>query len=93
VAEGAEPTGVTLDDSGDTVVVTWEDNTGGDASHHVVGGPVGTVPSPLTEVGPGETEARAEGLDADEDYCFTVIAVVSVDEVAYSEQACTARNE
>jgi serine/threonine protein kinase len=93
VAEGAEPTGVTLDDSGDTVVVTWEDNTGGDASHHIVGGPVGTVPSPLTEVGPGETEARAEGLDADEEYCFTVIAVVSVDEVAYSEQACTARNE
>ncbi|MFI6575543.1 protein kinase [Nocardiopsis sp. NPDC050513] len=90
VAEAA-PTGVELEDSGATVVLTWEDNTGGEAAHHVVGGPLGSVPASLAAVVPGETEAAVDGLDADGDYCFTVIAVVSVDEVAYADEVCTAR--
>ncbi|OLT27813.1 hypothetical protein BJF83_17100 [Nocardiopsis sp. CNR-923] len=91
VAEAA-PTGVELEDSGATVVLAWEDNTEGEAAHHVVGGPIGSVPASLAAVAPGETEAAVDGLDAGEDYCFTVIAVVSVDEVAYSDEVCTGRN-
>ncbi|MFE6448594.1 serine/threonine-protein kinase [Nocardiopsis dassonvillei] len=92
VNEEAAPTDVRLEDSGDTVLLTWTDNSGGAVAHHVVGGPVGTVYAPLADVGPGETRAEVSGLDADEEYCFTVIAVVTVDEVAYSEEACTDRS-
>ncbi|APC33513.1 hypothetical protein A9R04_01800 [Nocardiopsis dassonvillei] len=92
VNEEAAPTDVRLEDSGDTVLLTWTDNSGGAVAHHVVGGPVGTVYAPLADVGPGEVRAEVGGLDADEEYCFTVIAVVTVDEVAYSEEACTDRS-
>ncbi|WP_232833179.1 fibronectin type III domain-containing protein, partial [Nocardiopsis sp. TNDT3] len=92
VNEEAAPTDVRLEDSGDTVLLTWTDNSGGAVAHHVVGGPVGTVYAPLADVGPGGTRAEVSGLDADEEYCFTVIAVVTVDEVAYSEEACTDRS-
>ncbi|GAA1771143.1 serine/threonine-protein kinase [Streptomonospora arabica] len=87
----AAPTGVTLDDSGDAVVVAWTDNSGGDASHHVIGGPVGTTPANLADAGPGETEATVSGLNTSREYCFTVVAVLSVDEIARSDEVCTER--
>ncbi|MDT0302516.1 protein kinase domain-containing protein [Streptomonospora wellingtoniae] len=87
----AAPTGVALDDSGDTVVVTWTDNSGGGASHHVIGGPVGTTPANLADAEAGATEATVSGLNASQEYCFTVVAVLSVDEIARSDEVCTER--
>ena len=91
ISREAAPTGVGMEDSGDTVVLTWTDNAGEGTPHHVVGGPAGDAYAALTEVEPGTAQARVTGLDAAEEYCFVVIAVLSADEVAPSEEACTER--
>jgi len=39
----------------------------------------------------GITGVTIEALNPETDYCFTVIAVISVDEVARSGQVCTNR--
>lgn len=93
VAEHVAPTDVALDDSGDTVEVAWTDNTDGQAVHQVVGGPVGADPVNLADVEIGTSEARVSGLEATEEYCFIVVAVLSVDEIAPSEETCTDRGE
>jgi hypothetical protein len=82
---------VEVEDSGGTVVLTWTDNAGEGTPHHVVGGPAGGAYTALAEAGPGAAEARVTGLDAAGEYCFVVIAVLSADEVAPSEEACTER--
>ncbi|MUL42929.1 hypothetical protein FZ103_17440 [Streptomonospora sp. PA3] len=86
------PTGVRIvADEGDTVSLAWTDNTSGRASYHVVGGPVGTAPSTLAEGERLSTRITITGLNPSFDYCFTVMAVLSVDEVAPSENVCTQR--
>ncbi|WP_345556719.1 fibronectin type III domain-containing protein [Streptomonospora halophila] len=86
------PTDVRIvSDEGNTVTLSWTDNTSGRASYHVVGGPVGTAPSTLAEGEPLSTRITITGLNPSFDYCFTVMAVASVDEVAPSENACTQR--
>jgi hypothetical protein len=89
--EDAAPTDLALDDSGDTVTLSWTDNSAGVASHHVVGGPPGTTYANLADVAPGETEVRVSGFDVAQDYCFVIIAVLSVDQIARSEETCTDR--
>ncbi|GAA1450037.1 protein kinase domain-containing protein [Nocardiopsis tropica] len=91
VSRESAPTGVEVEDSGGTVVLTWTDNAGEGTPHHVVGGPAGGAYTALAEAGPGAAEARVTGLDAAGEYCFVVIAVLSADEVAPSEEACTER--
>ncbi|MEU0236883.1 protein kinase [Nocardiopsis sp. NPDC006198] len=91
VSRESAPTGVEVEDSGGAVVLTWTDNAGEGTPHHVVGGPAGGAYTALAEAGPGAAEARVTGLDAAGEYCFVVIAVLSADEVAPSEEACTER--
>ncbi|QVQ53881.1 protein kinase [Spiractinospora alimapuensis] len=94
-AEGnpeAAPTDVEIvEDLGHEVVLSWTDNTDGSGSHHVVGGQSGAVPGNLVDADPGETEVRVSGLNTGVDYCFTVISVLSVDDVGSAEQVCTTR--
>ncbi len=78
-------------DTQDTVTLAWTDNSQGRASYHVVGGPVGAAPGTLAEGEPMTTRVEITGLNPSFDYCFTVVAVVSVDEVAPSENVCTDR--
>ncbi|MEY9214990.1 hypothetical protein NI17_017100 [Thermobifida halotolerans] len=78
-------------DTRDTVTLAWTDNSQGRASYHVVGGPVGTAPGTVAEGEPMTTRVEITGLNSGFDYCFTVVAVVSVDEVAPSENVCTDR--
>jgi hypothetical protein len=85
------PTDVTLDDKGASIVISWHDHTGGKAPHYVVGGPQGASPRALTQAEKGVTEVTIDGLNPNTDYCFTVIAVISVDEVAPGTQTCTHR--
>ncbi|MDE3723148.1 protein kinase [Nocardiopsis sp. N85] len=88
----AAPTGVTLEDSGDSVVLTWTTAEGAEsAPHHVVGGPSGDTPASLAEAAAGTAEARVEGLDPEAEYCFIVIALLGGDTIAHSEEACTDR--
>ncbi|MFC6430880.1 protein kinase [Nocardiopsis tropica] len=91
ISREAAPSDVAMEDSGDTVVLTWTDNAGEGTPHHVVGGPAGEAYAALAEVEPGAAEARVSGLDAAGQYCFVVIAVLSADEVAPSEEVCTER--
>ncbi|MGH3739555.1 MAG: fibronectin type III domain-containing protein, partial [Micromonosporaceae bacterium] len=91
IAADKAPTDISIDDKGSSVVITWTDHTGGAAPHYVVGGQEGASPRALTQVEKGVTEATIEALNPDTDYCFTVIAVVSVDEVAPSRETCTKR--
>jgi len=85
------PTGVTLNDRGSSVVISWTDHTGNAAPHYVVGGPRGASPRAMAQVEKGITGVTIEALNPETDYCFTVIAVISVDEVARSGQVCTNR--
>ena len=91
VAADKAPTDVKLDDKGASIVVSWHDHTGGTAPHYVVGGPEGASPRAMTQAEKGVTEVSIDGLNPKTDYCFTVIAVVSVDEVAPGTQTCTHR--
>ncbi|MGW5877513.1 protein kinase domain-containing protein [Nocardiopsis terrae] len=91
--EEAAPTDVALEDTGHTVVVSWTDNTGSAAAHQVVGGPAGESPGNLADAEPGAGQARVSGLDPGREYCFVVISVLSVDEIAPSEQVCTERSD
>ncbi|MEU3019081.1 protein kinase [Nocardiopsis sp. NPDC007018] len=91
LVEDAAPGGVTLDDAGHTVTVSWTDNSDPAAAHQVVGGVVGETPGNLADAEPGSGQARVSGLDPGREYCFIVIAVLSVDEIAPSEQVCTER--
>lgn len=89
----AAPTEVEIvEDSGHEVTLSWTDNTSGAGSHHIIGGQSSAPPENLTDTDPGESEAVLSGLNGGIDYCFTVIAVLSVDEVARSEQVCTSRD-
>ncbi|MFC3998125.1 hypothetical protein ACFOVU_19505 [Nocardiopsis sediminis] len=86
------PTGVRIQaDTLDTVTLSWTDNTQGRASFHIVGGPVGTTPATMAEAEALGTQVEITGLNPAFDYCFTVVAVLSVDEVASSQNICTSR--
>jgi hypothetical protein len=85
------PSDVRLTDRGASVVISWTDHTGNAAPHYIVGGPHGASPRALTQVEKGVAEVTIDALNPQTDYCFTVIAVISVDEVAPSGQVCTNR--
>lgn len=89
--EEAVPTDLALEDSGHTVLVTWTDNTDPAAAHQVIGGPAGETPGNLADAEPGSGQSRVSGLEAGQEYCFVVVAVLSVDEIAPSEEVCTDR--
>ncbi|MGH3731066.1 MAG: protein kinase domain-containing protein [Micromonosporaceae bacterium] len=85
------PTDVAIEDQGSVVVISWIDNTGNTAPHYIVGGPSDASPRAMAQVEKGVTEVSIKALEPDTNYCFTVIAVISVDEVAPSTPACTER--
>ncbi|MQA24328.1 MAG: hypothetical protein GEU94_02395 [Micromonosporaceae bacterium] len=91
VSADRAPADVKLDDRGNSVVLSWKDRTGGRAPHYVVGGPDGASPRAMTQAEKGITEVAIDALNPDTDYCFTVIAVISVDEIAPSKEICTER--
>jgi hypothetical protein len=74
-----------------SVTISFVDNSNGRAAFYVVGGPVGRPASTLAEAPRGSTSAEVNAIDPEVDYCFVVVAVLSVDEVAPSAQVCTSR--
>ncbi len=91
LVEASAPTGLSLEDTGHTVLVSWTDNTDPAAAHQVVGGPAGESPGNLADAEPGTERVAVSGLEVGREYCFIVIAVLSVDEIAPSDQVCTER--
>ncbi|MEU3308073.1 protein kinase [Nocardiopsis sp. NPDC006832] len=90
--EEARPTDVELADQGHTVVVSWTDNTGVEAPHQVIGGVAGQDPGNVADAEPGAASVRVNALEPAQEYCFIVIAVLGVDEIAVSDEVCTERS-
>ena len=86
---GAAPTNVQLRDNGASITITWDDPSGGLVSFIIAGGPnqLGRV----AEVPAGQTSRTLQGLSPSQDYCFQVLAVYAVDNVASSGPVCTSR--
>jgi hypothetical protein len=73
------------------VALTWEDASDGGAAHYVVGGPRGRAPTRLAEAAAGTAKAEISGLNPTVDYCFAVVAVLTIDQVAATRPVCTTR--
>ena len=86
---GAAPTNVQLRDNGASITITWDDPSGGLVPFIVAGGPnqLGRV----AEVPAGQTSRTLQGLSPSQNYCFQVLAVYAVDNVASSGPVCTSR--
>ncbi|MDE3723176.1 protein kinase [Nocardiopsis sp. N85] len=90
VAELA-PTDIGLTDDLVAVSLTWTDNTGGESSHVVVGGPADARGTSMARTEAGESSVDVSGLNPEVEYCFQVVAVHSTDVLAPSEEICTDR--
>jgi hypothetical protein len=71
------------------VTVRWQDPSGGTAPFIVSGGVAGTKAEIRQQVDAGQSSVAINGLNSSRDYCFTVVAVYSSDQVAVSDLACT----
>jgi serine/threonine protein kinase len=85
------PQQVRITDRQVAAALTWRDGSGGKASYYVVGGPTGRTPTTLAEVPTGDTRVEVSGLNPAVNYCFTVVAVLNVDQVAAAAPVCTKR--
>ena len=88
---GPPPTDVRLDDNGSAVSLTWSDPANAKTTFLITGGHPGEVLKPMGQVGPGETSFDLQGLNAQLDYCFAIVAVYSTSRFASSPQTCTSR--
>jgi len=73
------------------VTLVLADRSEGKAAFYVVGGPIGGQPTTLAEAPRGAASVRVNAVNPEVEYCFVVVAVLSVDEVAPSAQVCTNR--
>ncbi|MCW6010293.1 protein kinase [Micromonospora sp. CPCC 205371] len=85
------PEDVRLADERFAVTLSWRDVSDGNAIVYVVGGPRGRTPSTMASAARGATSVRVNGVNPEVDYCFRLVAAFSVDEVATSDESCTAR--
>ncbi|HKT05283.1 MAG TPA: tetratricopeptide repeat protein [Rugosimonospora sp.] len=85
------PADVRLRDDGGSVTLTWKDPGRGTLPFIVSGGRAGEQSHPYPPVPPGQTSFTVSGLNANLDYCFTVVAVYTTDQFAPSDLVCTRR--
>ncbi|MFI7598060.1 tetratricopeptide repeat protein [Actinoplanes sp. NPDC049681] len=88
---GPAPTDVRIRDYGSSVQVFWSDPANGRTSFMITGGHPGEQLKPMGQVGPTTTSFNLNGLNADLDYCFAVVAVYSTSQFATSPYVCTSR--
>jgi hypothetical protein len=86
------PSRVRLADERSSVTLTWADPSDGTAPFIVAGGRTGEQQRAMGQVPAGTTRYELNGLNANLNYCFIVIAVYSTDQLAPSEQVCTERS-
>jgi hypothetical protein len=91
VLAGEPPTGVSLDDQGTRIALSWTDPAAGKTTFLVTGGHPGELLKPMGQTGPGTTEYALDGLNVKLDYCFAIVAVYSTSQFATSPQVCTSR--
>ena len=88
---GIAPQDLRLADERIAVTLTWRDLSDGEAAFYVVGTPRGGSASTLANAARGKTSVRVNGLNPTVEYCFVVVAVLSVDEVGNGDEICTHR--
>jgi len=91
--EGA-PTDLKIEkDTGDSVTLVWTDPTGGTLSYVAVQQKTSDEDAQTQQVPPGDTRKTVTftGLDPDRNYCFTVLVVYTVTNLATSDPECTHR--
>jgi hypothetical protein len=88
---GPAPSDVRMRDYGSSVKLFWADPANGRASFVVTGGRPGEQLRPMGQVGPTTTTFDLNGLNADLDYCFAIVAVYSTSQFSTSPQTCTSR--
>jgi hypothetical protein len=86
------PAGVTLRDNRDSVSLSWRYPKGSEGPVLISGGRVGQEQRAFQELAAGTTEYVVYGLNKQNNYCFTVAVVYTVDQVAASKAVCTSRN-
>ncbi|GAA5199559.1 hypothetical protein GCM10023322_75430 [Rugosimonospora acidiphila] len=85
------PTDVRLRDNGVSVTLTWTDPSSGRVPFVVAGGRAGEESRAFQTLPAGQSAYTVNGLNPDVDYCFTVVAVYTTNEVATSALTCTQR--
>ncbi len=85
------PTRVLIKDEGGSVTLTWDDPSGGQVPFIVSGSRQGNALLALASVPAGQTTSTIHGLNVNENYCFTVSAVWSSDNIQVSIRTCTFR--
>ena len=89
---GPAPSDVRLRDYGSSVKLFWADPANGRASFVITGGKPGEQLKPMGQVGPTTTSFDLNGLNADLDYCFAIVAVYTTSQFSTSPQTCTSRS-
>ncbi|MEO3779657.1 tetratricopeptide repeat protein [Micromonospora sp. B11E3] len=89
---GTPPGGITLRDNRDNIALSWTYPAGASGPVVIAGSPSGQQPRAFETLPPGSTSYLVHGLDRDDDYCFTVAVVWSVDKVGQTGQVCTRRH-
>ena len=85
------PTGVTLRDNRDSVQLTWRYPKGSEGPVLISGGRTGQEQRAFQQLPAGTTDYVVYGLNRQNNYCFSVAVVYTVDQVAASEAVCTKR--
>jgi hypothetical protein len=85
------PAGVTLQDNRDSVSLAWRYPKGSEGPVLISGGRTGQEQRAFQQLPAGTTEYVVYGLNKQNNYCFTVAVVYTVDQVAASEAVCTRR--
>jgi hypothetical protein len=88
---GPAPSDVRMRDYGSSVRLSWADPANGRASFVITGGRPGEQLRPMGQVGPTTTTFDLQGLNADLDYCFAIVAVYTTSQFSTSPQTCTSR--
>jgi hypothetical protein len=92
ILSGPAPGDVRMRDYGSSVKLFWADPANGRASFVVTGGRPREQLRPMGQVGPTTTTFDLNGLNADLDYCFAIVAVYSTSQFSTSPQTCTSRS-
>jgi len=85
------PTDVTLRDNRDSVSLTWRYPKGSEGPVLISGGRTGQEQRAFQQLPAGTTDYVVYGLNRQNNYCFSVAVVYTVDQVAASKAVCTKR--
>ncbi|MEV0645413.1 protein kinase [Phytomonospora sp. NPDC050363] len=86
------PTGLKIvSDDENGVRLEWTDPSAGSLSFIVFGGRKGAQVEVMQTIEPGTTTATISGLNPEQNYCFSVGALYSIEKVPKSNQICTSR--